>query len=56
MTQPFKGKIALDIRDSTHDWDAFLPDNAPKVRRTSSSSSTTTLDIEHHMAAAVARD
>jgi arylsulfatase len=26
----FKGKIALDIRDSTPDWDAFLPDRAPE--------------------------
>jgi arylsulfatase len=26
----FKGTIALDIRDSTPDWDAFLPDRAPE--------------------------
>lgn len=26
----FKGEINLDIRDSTPDWDAFLPDKAPE--------------------------
>lgn len=30
MTRPFKGKINLDIRDSTPDWDAFLAGKAPK--------------------------
>jgi hypothetical protein len=30
MPKPFKGEIKLDIRDSTPDWDAFLPDNAPE--------------------------
>jgi arylsulfatase len=30
MVRPFKGKIALDIRDSTSDWDAFLAKPAPK--------------------------
>jgi hypothetical protein len=29
MPQPFKGKIDLDIRHSTPDWNAFLPDRAP---------------------------
>src|SRR3954447_12353759 len=29
MGKPFKGRIDLDIRDSTPDWDAFLPDKAP---------------------------
>jgi hypothetical protein len=29
MAKPFNGGINLDIRDSTPDWDAFLPDNAP---------------------------
>ena len=29
MAKPFKGRIDLDIRDSTPDWDAFLPDKAP---------------------------
>jgi hypothetical protein len=29
MPKPFKGVIKLDIRDSTPDWDAFLPDKAP---------------------------
>ena len=24
MTKPFKGKIALDIRDSTPDWEPYL--------------------------------
>ena len=30
MPRPFKGVINLDIRDSTPDWDAFLPENAPE--------------------------
>lgn len=30
MTEKFNGKIALDIRDSTPDWDAFLDKKAPK--------------------------
>src|SRR3954452_246767 len=30
VPKPFKGKINLDIRDSTQDWDAFLPDRAPE--------------------------
>ena len=30
MAKQFKGKIDLDIRDSTPDWDAFLPDKAPE--------------------------
>jgi hypothetical protein len=29
VAKQFKGKISLDIRDSTADWDAFLPDTAP---------------------------
>ncbi len=29
MPGPFKGVIELDIRDSTPDWDAVLPDKAP---------------------------
>jgi arylsulfatase A-like enzyme len=29
MAKKFKGKIDLDIRDSTPDWDALLPDEAP---------------------------
>ena len=32
MAKEFKGKIDLDIRDSTPDWDAFLPDKAPDGR------------------------
>src|SRR5512144_2532002 len=28
MAKPFKGKIALDIRDSTPDWDPYLPPRA----------------------------
>ncbi len=35
MPKPFAGKIALDIRDSQPDWDAFLdpkpPADAPNV-------------------------
>ena len=30
MAKPFKGDIKLDIRDSTPDWPAFLPDRAPE--------------------------
>jgi arylsulfatase len=30
MAKPFKGKIELDVRDSTPDWDAFLADKAPE--------------------------
>jgi hypothetical protein len=30
MPQPFKGKVELEIRDSTPDWHAFLPDKAPE--------------------------
>jgi arylsulfatase A-like enzyme len=30
MARPFKGKIELDIRDSTPDWDAYLADKAPE--------------------------
>ena len=35
MTEPFKGLINVDIRDSTPDWTPFeppkAPDGAPKV-------------------------
>jgi hypothetical protein len=30
VPKPFKGKIELDVRDSTPDWDAFLADRAPE--------------------------
>lgn len=30
MARSFKGKIALDVRDSKADWDAFLDNRAPK--------------------------
>jgi arylsulfatase A-like enzyme len=30
MAKEFNGRIDLDIRDSTPDWDAFLPDRAPE--------------------------
>ena len=30
MPKQFTGSIKLDIRDSTPDWDAFLPDRAPQ--------------------------
>jgi arylsulfatase A-like enzyme len=30
MAKQFTGSINLDIRDSTPDWDAFLPDRAPQ--------------------------
>lgn len=29
MPRPFNGKVSLDIRDSTPDWDAFLANRAP---------------------------
>ncbi|MCK5354293.1 MAG: hypothetical protein KAJ63_04195, partial [Methyloprofundus sp.] len=29
-TAEFKGKIALDIRDSQSDWSAYTPKSAPK--------------------------
>jgi arylsulfatase len=30
MPRPFQGEIKLDVRDSTPDWEAFLPDKAPE--------------------------
>jgi arylsulfatase A-like enzyme len=30
MAKQFKGKIGLDVRDSTPDWEAFLADRAPE--------------------------
>lgn len=30
MVREFKGTIELDVRDSTPDWEAFLPDRAPE--------------------------
>jgi arylsulfatase len=30
MPKQFKGEINLDVRDSTPDWDAFLPKRAPR--------------------------
>ena len=30
MAKEFRGTIGLDVRDSVSDWDAFLPDRAPK--------------------------
>jgi hypothetical protein len=30
LAKGFKGKIDLDISDSTPDWDAFHPDKAPE--------------------------
>ena len=30
MATEFKGEIRLDVRDSTRDWDAILPDRAPE--------------------------
>src|SRR4029434_7995221 len=30
MTREFQGRIALDVRDSKPDWDAFLADKAPE--------------------------
>ena len=30
MAREFRGTIALDVRDSVGDWEAFLPDKAPQ--------------------------
>ncbi|MEZ5198668.1 MAG: hypothetical protein R2764_20470 [Bacteroidales bacterium] len=30
LMRGFKGKIALDVRDSKSDWDPFVPPKAPK--------------------------
>jgi hypothetical protein len=29
MARPFSGVINIDIRDSTPDWEAFLPGTSP---------------------------
>ena len=42
MPKPFNGKIKLDVRDSTPDWEPFLPPARRRARRTSWSCSTTT--------------
>ena len=43
MATPFKGVINTDIRDSTPDWEPYIPPKAPaRGDRTSSSRSTTT--------------
>ena len=35
MAKPFKGKISLDVRESTPDWEPFLaPRRRPTGRRT----------------------
>jgi hypothetical protein len=49
MPRPFKGTINLDIRDSTPDWDAFLPNRAPE-------GAPAYVDLEREMAAAMAHD
>ncbi len=47
MPKQFKGKIALDIRDSVPDWDAFkVVDVGDDVY----------VDVEREVAAALARD
>ena len=35
MTEPFKGKINVDIRDSVPDWAPFEPARLQRVRRAS---------------------
>jgi hypothetical protein len=30
MPKQFKGEINLDVHESTPDWEAFLPDQAPQ--------------------------
>ncbi len=45
MPKQFGGEIKLDIRDSTPDLDAFLPGTDDAC-----------VDVERHLAAALARD
>ena len=71
MAKPFKGKIDLDIRDSTPEWGA-LPEKAPEGALNvlvvlyddtglaawspyGGRINDAYLDVEHHMAAALAR-
>jgi arylsulfatase len=54
MPKEFKGVITLDIRDSTPDWDAFLPDPAPDGAP--NVLVVAYIDVEKHLAAAMARD
>ena len=42
MSKEFKGRIDVDIRDSTADWEPYLQPVARKTRRTSSTSFWTT--------------
>jgi hypothetical protein len=49
--RPFRGKIDLDIRDSTPDRDAFLPDKV-----VFDVADDAYVDVEHELAAALARD
>jgi hypothetical protein len=51
VPQPFRGKIDLDIRDSTPDRDAFLPDKV-----VFDVADDAYVDVEHELAAALARD
>jgi hypothetical protein len=51
VPQPFRGKIDLDIRDSTPDWDAFLPD-----KFVFDVADDSYVDVEREMAGALARD
>jgi hypothetical protein len=51
MPKPFQGHINLDVRDSTPDWDAFLADKPPQ-----GTPNVPHVDVERHMAAAIARD
>jgi hypothetical protein len=61
MAKPFKGKIDLDIRDSVPDWEAFFPDKAPEgapivVKVVFDVADDAYVDVEHELAAAIARD
>ena len=56
MPKPFNGKIELDIRDSTPDWEAFLPDKAPAGAPVVFDVADGYVDVERELAAAMARD
>jgi hypothetical protein len=49
MPRRFKGTIDLDVRDSTPNRDAFLPDRAPE-------GAPAYVELGREMAAAMARD
>jgi hypothetical protein len=58
MPKPFEGTIKFDIRDSTPDWDAFLPDKAPEggrfIKVVFDVANDVHVEVERHLAAAMA--